>query len=84
MEWLTIIGLLAAICTTIAFLAQVIKTVRTKQTGDLSLLMYIILTVGLFLWLTYGLVIKNLPIISANSVSLVLAITVLILKIKHG
>ncbi len=84
MEWLTIIGLLAAICTTIAFLAQVIKTVRTKQTGDLSLLMYIILTAGLFLWLTYGLVIKNLPIISANSVSLVLAITVLILKIKHG
>ena len=84
MEGLTIIGLLAAICTTIAFLAQVIKTVRTKQTGDLSLLMYIILTAGLFLWLTYGLVIKNLPIISANSVSLVLAITVLILKIKHG
>jgi MtN3 and saliva related transmembrane protein len=84
MNWLTTIGLLAAICTTIAFLAQVIKTVRTKQTGDLSLLMYIILTAGLFLWLTYGLIIKNLPIISANSVSLVLSITVLILKIKHG
>jgi MtN3 and saliva related transmembrane protein len=84
MEWLTIIGLLAAICTTIAFLAQVIKTVRTKQTGDLSLLMYLILTAGLSLWLTYGLIIKNLPIISANSISLVLSITVLILKIKHG
>jgi MtN3 and saliva related transmembrane protein len=84
MNWLTTIGLLAAICTTIAFLAQVIKTLRTKETGDLSLLMYIILTAGLFLWLTYGLIIKNLPIISANSVSLVLSITVLILKIKHG
>jgi MtN3 and saliva related transmembrane protein len=84
MDWLTIIGLLAAICTTIAFLAQVIKTLRTKQTADLSLVMYLILAAGLALWLIYGLIIKNVPIIGANSVSLVLSITVLLLKIKHG
>ncbi|RZN38066.1 MAG: hypothetical protein EFT35_05255 [Methanophagales archaeon ANME-1-THS] len=78
------LGLLAAICTTLAFLAQVIKTVRTKETGDLSLLMYLILTAGLALWLTYGLIIENVPIIGANSVSLVLSLTVLLLKIKHG
>ena len=84
MDWLTLIGLLAALCTTVGFLAQVLKTVKTKQTGDLSLLMYIILTTGLFLWLIYGLILKDLPIISANSITLLLAVTVLILKLKHG
>lgn len=84
MDGLTLVGLLAATCTTVAFLAQVIKTVRTKETRDLSLAMYLILTAGLSLWLLYGFVIQNLPIISANSVSLLLSLTVLLLKLKYG
>jgi MtN3 and saliva related transmembrane protein len=84
MHWITIIGLLAATCTTIAFLPQVIKTVKTKETKDISLLMYIILTTGILLWVVYGLLTMDLPIILANSITFVLALIVLMLKIIHG
>ena len=84
MDWLTMMGFVAATCTTLAFLPQVIKTVRTRHTKDISLLMYYILTFGLVLWLIYGLLIHNLPIIAANSVVLVLAMVILIFKIKYG
>ncbi len=84
MNWTMMIGLLAAMCSTVAFLPQVIKTLRTKQTKDISLLMYIILTMGISFWLTYGLLLKNPPLILANGVTLIFAIVVLILKIKHG
>ncbi len=84
MEIFTIIGLIAGAFTTIAFLPQVIKTLKLKETKDLSLWMYIILCTGVFLWLVYGLLIKDLPIIAANSVSLVLAIIILSSKLKYG
>ena len=84
MHWITIIGLLAAACTTIAFLPQVIKTVKTKKTNDISRLMYIILTTGILLWVVYGLLTIDLPIILANSITFVLALIVLMLKIIHG
>ncbi|PIS17513.1 MAG: hypothetical protein COT59_00200 [Candidatus Nealsonbacteria bacterium CG09_land_8_20_14_0_10_42_14] len=63
---------------------QVIKIIKTKGTKDISLLMYTILTTGFFFWLTYGLIIKDIPIILANTISFSLALTVLIFKIKHG
>lgn len=84
MHWITIIGLLAVACTTIAFLPQVIKTVKTKETKDISLLMYVILTTGILLWVVYGLLTIDLPIILANSITFVLALIVLMLKIIHG
>lgn len=84
MHWITIIGLLAAACTTIAFLPQVIKTVKTKKTNDISRLMYIILTTGILLWVVYGLLTIDLPIILANSITFVLALIVLMIKIIHG
>ena len=84
MHWITIIGLLAATCTTIAFLPQVIKTVKTKETKDISRLMYIILTTGILLWVVYGLLTIDLPIILANTITFVLALIVLMLKIIHG
>ncbi len=83
MDLFTIIGLMAATCTTISFLPQAIKTIRTKQTKDLSLAMYSILTIGIFLWLVYGIVIKDLPLIIANVITLLFTSTILILKIKH-
>ena len=83
MHWITIIGLLAAVCTTIAFLPQVIKTVKTKKTKDISMLMYIILTTGILLWVVYGLLTIDLPIILANSITFVLALIVVMLKIIH-
>jgi MtN3 and saliva related transmembrane protein len=83
-DWITIIGLIAATCTTCSFLPQVIKILQSKRTNDVSLLMYAILTAGLFLWLIYGLILKDIPLIVANSVSLTLSLCVLVLKIKHG
>ena len=84
MHWITVIGLLAATCTTISFLPQVIKIVKTKKTSDISLLMYVVLTTGILLWVMYGLLTIDLPIILANSITFILALIVLILKIKHG
>ena len=84
MNWIIIIGLLAATCTTLSFLPQVIKIVKTKKTSDISLSMYVILTTGILLWALYGLLIMDLPVLLANSVTFILALIVLILKIKHG
>ncbi|MFH2123413.1 MAG: SemiSWEET transporter [Pseudomonadota bacterium] len=80
----TLIGLIAATCTTCSFLPQVIKILRSKRTNDVSLLMYSILSTGLFLWLIYGFLLMDLPLILANTVSFTLAMCVLVLKIRHG
>ncbi len=84
MNLITAIGLLAAAATTIAFLPQVIKSLKTRKTRDVSLLEYIILVFGLSLWLIYGFLINNLPLILANGVTLVLAALILFTKIKYG
>ncbi len=83
MNWLTLIGLLAATCTTISFLPQAIKIIKTKHTKDLSLGMYLILTIGVFLWSVYGILIDDLPLVIANTTTFLLTATILILKIKH-
>ncbi|HAF30645.1 MAG TPA: hypothetical protein DCG75_16510 [Bacteroidales bacterium] len=83
MNFITILGLVAASCTTIAFLPQAIKTIRTKHTKDLSLGMYTLITVGTILWFMYGLFKNDLPIILANGITLSFAITILTLKIKY-
>jgi MtN3 and saliva related transmembrane protein len=83
-DWTTLVGLTAATCTTSSFLPQVIKTLRSKNTKDISLLMYAILTMGLFLWLVYGFILKDIPLILANCISFSLAMCVLLLKIRHG
>jgi MtN3 and saliva related transmembrane protein len=82
MDWLTIIGLMAAACTTAAFLPQVVRSARSKHTKDISLAMYSLFTVGICLWLAYGL--NNIPLICANGVTLVLALAVLRLKLRYG
>lgn len=84
MDWITIIGLIAATFTTISFLPQAIKIIRTKLTRDLSLAMYSILVIGIFLWLVYGILIKDLPLIIANAITLLFASIILILKIRNG
>ena len=84
MNYIAIIGLLAGTCTTVSFLPQVIKTFKLKEKRDISLSMYIILASGILLWIIYGLLIKDLPVILANSISFAFASIILILKIKHG
>ena len=83
MSFIMILGLAAASCTTIAFVPQVLKTWRTKSAKDLSLGMYLILTTGVILWLVYGLIRWDIPIIAANGVTLLLALTILWFKIFY-
>lgn len=80
----TIIGTVGAACTTIATYPQAIKSWKTKQTGDLSLLMYSILTTGVFLWIIYGYMIQDWIVFVANIFTLLPVLTILLLKIKHG
>ena len=79
----TIVGLAAATCTTLAFLPQAIKVIRTKQTKDLSLVMYSVFTLGVFLWLMYGILVKDAPLIIANIITFILAATILFMKIRY-
>ena len=81
---ITILGLIAGFLTTINALPQVIKTWKTKKTKDISLLMYVTLTLGIILWLIYGLLVQDLPLILANSITLILVFIVLIFKLKYG
>ncbi|MBS0473058.1 MAG: SemiSWEET family sugar transporter [Proteobacteria bacterium] len=81
---ITLIGLAAAFCTTVAFLPQVIRSWRTRSTADLSLSMFLIFTTGIALWLVYGLFMHDLPLIAANGVTLVLSGTILFFKLRHG
>jgi len=81
--FMTYIGFFAAFCTTIAFLPQAIKVYKTKSTKDISLYMFLIFTIGTFCWLIYGVIISSIPIILANTITLVLSFFILIYKIKY-
>jgi MtN3 and saliva related transmembrane protein len=81
MEFVTIIGFLAATITTVAFLPQTIKTLKTKQTKDISLSMYIILAIGILLWFAYGIYKNDWPIILANGITFIFILPVIFLKI---
>ena len=83
MSFIIYIGFLAAILTTIAFLPQVIKTWKTKKTEDVSLITFSILCLGVFLWLVYGLIIKDFPLIVANGITLILVFIILFFKLKY-
>ncbi len=83
MNGITIVGFLAALCTTLSFLPQVIKIIKIKETKDISFLMYAILIGGISLWIIYGISKQDVPVIVANVITFVLATTVLILKIKY-
>lgn len=78
------IGYLAAILTTIAYIPQVIKSHRSKKLKDISLNMYLLMTSGVLLWLAYGVLIKNMPLIVANGVTGLFSLYILYLKIKNG
>ena len=83
MDGITVVGLTAAVLTTISFLPQAIKTIKSRHTRDLSLFMYFMLTTGVFLWFVYGILILNVPLMLANGITLLFTATILIMKIKY-
>ena len=76
------LGFMAGALTAVAFLPQVIKTWRTRSASDLSTAMLLAQSVGVALWIVYGVAIGSLPVIMANVVTLVLALLLLAFKIK--
>jgi MtN3 and saliva related transmembrane protein len=74
-------GYIAAFCTSMSFLPQAIKVLKTKDTQSLSLLMYSVFTFGVAMWLTYGIVLVDWPMILANLVTLLFAGMILVMKI---
>lgn len=77
------IGLAAAVLTTGSFIPQVIQIFKTRDVSSISLVMYIAFTVGVFLWLLYGILNAQISVILANSITFVLALMILSLKIKY-
>ena len=84
MSAITIIGLLAACLTTSALIPQALRAWRTRSTGDLSLPAYLAYVAGIALWLVYGAVLRDPPLIIANAISLMLGLAILGLKLRHG
>ena len=76
-----LLGLIAGLFTTIAFVPQVVKIWKSKHAQDVSLAMFAIFSTGVALWIVYGFIIGSLPVILANSVTFALALAVLILKL---
>ncbi|MDE1886594.1 MAG: SemiSWEET transporter [Gammaproteobacteria bacterium] len=79
-----IIGLTAAALTTLSLLPQVWRSFKTRDTRGISLSMYVAYTVGIALWLVYGLLIHDLVVTLANAVTLFLAAIILMLKLRYG
>ncbi len=84
MDVLTGIGLLAGVCTTISFIPQMWRIHRTKQTRDLSLWAYVLLSVGLFLWVIYGVMDRAIAIVLPNVLVWIMSFYIIMMKIKHG
>lgn len=80
-HWL---GFVAATLTTVAFVPQALKTLRSRDTRSISLGMYVIFTVGLCFWLAYGIALGSWPMILSNCITLLLALLILALKLRHG
>ena len=84
MPALDILGFAAAVVTTLCWLPQAIKTIRTRDTRSLSLLTQSGLLLGVILWLAYGLLTGDAPLIFANTITFVLIATIFVMKLRYG
>ena len=79
---ITILGYIAALCTTCSFVPQVLHILKTRDTASISLAMYSCFVFGVFLWFVYGIVVLDWPVIIANAMTLLLASIILSLKVR--
>jgi MtN3 and saliva related transmembrane protein len=84
MNYIDVIGMLAGGLTTVSLVPQVLKIWRTRSANDISLGMFALFGFGVLLWLAYGLLIDALPVIVANAVTLVLTLTIVLMKWRFG
>lgn len=81
MSIITIIGSIAAICSTISFAPQAWKIIKSRHTADISLAMYAVTVCGFALWTIYGVLLGEWPLIVTNSICFLLAGFILVMKI---
>jgi MtN3 and saliva related transmembrane protein len=84
MDWTQTIGIAAGVCTASSLLPQVVKTLREKKAEDVSIAMLFVLQAGLILWIVYGIKRNDMPIIITNCFSLLVNITMVILRFKYN
>ena len=84
MDPIGLIGILAGLCTTGAYVPQALRIWQTRSTRDVSLKMYLIMVTGTALWVVYGVARGDWPVIGANGVSLALTGLILLLKLRYG
>jgi len=82
MSFVSLLGIIAAILTTGAFVPQAYKTIKTRATADLSVSTFSMLFIGTLTWLVYGLYINDLPLVFANGITAILAGIILYIKIR--
>ncbi|QPJ66492.1 MAG: hypothetical protein G3M78_14230 [Candidatus Nitrohelix vancouverensis] len=82
MDSISLLGYVAGMLTTLAFVPQVTKTWKTRSAADISLTMFIVFCVGVACWLVYGILIHSTPMILANVLTLILALSILAMKLK--
>ncbi len=80
----TLVSAVAATLTTVAFVPQAIHIIRFKETRAISLQMYVVFASGVALWLLFGMMIWNWPIMAANAITLALALTIIRMKLRYG
>jgi len=77
------LGYAAAFCTTVAFVPQLVRVVRRRSARDVSLPTFLLFSIGVFLWLIYGIDIGSKPVIASNGLTLILSVAILILKLRY-
>lgn len=82
--WATVVSAIAATLTTVAFLPQALHIIRRKDTRAISLTMYSVFASGVAFWLAFGIMIWNWPMMIANTITLVLTVTILGMKLRYG
>ena len=82
-NFIDLVGTVAAICTTVAFVPQVVRVYRTRHARDLSMSTYLIFAFGVFAWTYYGILTKSRPIIFANIATFMLCLYIIAMKLKY-
>jgi len=80
---ITLLGVVAGILTSCSFIPQAYKIIKTKRTHDISIPMYCLCTLGVFLWMVYGLVIKDIAVLLTNVVTFIPTVIILTLTLKY-
>jgi len=84
LDFTSLLGFAAAFFTTFALLPQAVRAIKTKHTKDISLPMVVMMELGIILWLMYGILIYDMPIIAANAVAFIFGTMNLVMKLRYG